>query len=110
MSASYSMESKPCAARSPMLSVTALARLESVQRLLTATLEERTSPRAPGRLRKIAVPMRKFVAFIGLLGVIYALAVQHGAFDHAVAPTQSAAAASRELPGSCDENLLAAAL
>jgi Protein of unknown function (DUF3465) len=97
------MESKTCGARGPLLSVTALARLESVQRLLTATLEERSLPHSSGRLRRLAAPMRKFVAFIGLLGVIYALALQHGAFDH------PAAAASADLPRSCDETSLAAA-
>jgi hypothetical protein len=34
--------------------------------------------------------LRKIVAFIGLLGVIYALALQHGLFDHAATPTQAA--------------------
>jgi hypothetical protein len=31
--------------------------------------------------------LRKVVAFIGLLGVIYALALQHGLFDRANAST-----------------------
>ncbi len=31
--------------------------------------------------------LRKVVAFIGLLGVIYALALQHGLFDRADAAT-----------------------
>jgi hypothetical protein len=57
--------------------------------------------------------MRKFIAFVGLLGVIYALALQHGAFDKAAGPTESAAAAvvepSPDLPRSCDENTLAVA-
>jgi Protein of unknown function (DUF3465) len=34
--------------------------------------------------------LRKLIAFIGLLGVVYALALQHGLFDHAAAPTQAA--------------------
>jgi hypothetical protein len=50
--------------------------------------------------------MRKFVAFVGLLGVIYALAMQHGAF-RAAAPTQAAEAAS--VQQTCDGNALAAA-
>jgi hypothetical protein len=53
--------------------------------------------------------MRKFVAFIGLLGVIYALALQHGAFDHGLAPAQTAAAASVDLPRSCDGSSLVGA-
>jgi hypothetical protein len=34
--------------------------------------------------------LRKVVAFIGLLGVIYALALQHGVFDRADAATTPA--------------------
>jgi hypothetical protein len=44
--------------------------------------------------------LRKVVAFIGLLGVIYALAVQHGMFDRADAaaslPQAAASAASAQ--------------
>jgi hypothetical protein len=53
--------------------------------------------------------MRKLIAFVGLLGVIYALALQHGAFDRAAAPTQSEAQASPSSPERCDENTLASA-
>ena len=56
------------------------------------------------RLAYTAAPMRKVIAFVGLLGVVYALAVQHGAFDHAAEP---AVAASPELPVRCDETALA---
>lgn len=48
--------------------------------------------------------MRKVIAFVALLGVVYALALQHGAFDHAAEP---AVAASPELPLGCDDNALA---
>ncbi len=102
------MNSKPCAP-GPLLGMTALARLDSVQRLLTATLEGHSPRSARRQSRKLADSMRKFVAFLGLLAVIYALALQHGAFDHAIAPTQSAAAANADLPRSCDENTFAAA-
>jgi hypothetical protein len=109
MSANHRLQSKPCAAPGPLLSMTALARFDRLQRLLTATLEEQSARRAGGQLRRLPDRMRKFVAFLGLLGVIYALALQHGAFDHAVAPTESAVAANAELSHSCDENSLAAA-
>ena len=38
--------------------------------------------------------LRKVVAFIGLLGVIYALALQHGLFDRADAASPAALPAS----------------
>lgn len=50
--------------------------------------------------------MRKVIAFVGLLGVVYALALQHGFFDRAAAP---AIAAGAELPPRCDDNELASA-
>jgi hypothetical protein len=61
--------------------------------------------------------LRKLFAFIGLLGVIYALALQHGAFDHAAAPAQSQQAAADADTGTkpaggkqaCDEDALASA-
>jgi Protein of unknown function (DUF3465) len=53
--------------------------------------------------------MRKLIAFVGLLGVIYALALQHGAFDRAAAPTQAEAQASPHSTERCDENALASA-
>jgi hypothetical protein len=66
--------------------------------------------------------LRKLLAFLGLLGVIYALALQHGVFDHAaarvppeatVAPDSSVAAGSRSTqpPAAreCDGDTLAAA-
>jgi hypothetical protein len=52
--------------------------------------------------------MRKLIAFVGLLGVIYALALQHGAFNRATVP-ESAAAASPEVSQSCDGTALATA-
>lgn len=55
--------------------------------------------------------MRKLIAFVGLLGVIYALALQHGVFDRAAAPSPSDAVA-QDAPRpaqSCDDNALAAA-
>ena len=42
--------------------------------------------------------MRRLIAFLGLLGVVYALALQHGAFD------RTAAATEQETP--CDGNAL----
>jgi hypothetical protein len=54
--------------------------------------------------------MRKLIAFVGLLGVIYALALQHGAFDRGVAPTESAVAADAEPAAQdCDGSALASA-
>src|SRR5215470_15934892 len=59
--------------------------------------------------------MRKLIAFVGLVGVIYALAVQHGAFNRAAATTEipptisaSETAGTRARPA-CDESALAAA-
>jgi uncharacterized protein DUF3465 len=40
--------------------------------------------------------MKKLLAFIGLLGVCYALAVQHGVFDRKAAPNPVAAAAETQ--------------
>ena len=55
--------------------------------------------------------MRKLIAFIGLLGVIYGLALlRHGAFDRAAVPTESAAAADAQLAAQdCDGSALATA-
>jgi len=53
--------------------------------------------------------MRKLIAFVGLLGVIYALALQHGLFDHAAALTPSEAQASAPSAPRCDENALLSA-
>jgi hypothetical protein len=63
--------------------------------------------------------LKKPFAFLGLLGVIYALALQHGVFDHAAAASRPDAAAprsevvagSRSPPsaGDCDDNSLTAA-
>jgi hypothetical protein len=53
--------------------------------------------------------MRKIFAFIGLMGVVYALAVQHGAFDRLGAPQESAAAERSDLQPSCKEDALATA-
>ena len=57
--------------------------------------------------------MRKLIAFFGLLGVIYALALQHGVFDRAAVPTlPEAQAQTRADPHPaqrCDENTLASA-
>jgi hypothetical protein len=55
--------------------------------------------------------MRKLIAFLGLLGVIYALALQHGAFDRAAAPTLpvAQARADPQLAPRCDEDALASA-
>jgi hypothetical protein len=61
--------------------------------------------------------MRKFVAFVGLLGVIYALAVQHGVFDRAAAvaaattvvserAAPSTAEAVARSAGNCDNEAL----
>jgi hypothetical protein len=54
--------------------------------------------------------MRKIFAFVGLLGVIYALAVQHGAFGPVGAPAESAAAERSDLQPGCNEGALDAAL
>jgi hypothetical protein len=54
--------------------------------------------------------LRKVFAFIGLLGVIYALALQHGVFDHAATPTQAAeVASSARSPHDCSGDALVAA-
>jgi uncharacterized protein DUF3465 len=55
--------------------------------------------------------MRKLIAFVGLLGVIYALALQHGVFDRAAAPIASEAQAQADPHSTqrCDENTLASA-
>ena len=53
--------------------------------------------------------MRKVIAFLGLLAVIYALALQHGLFDRGEGSAGSAAAASLQQPGDCDGSALAAA-
>jgi hypothetical protein len=57
--------------------------------------------------------MRKLIAFVGLLGVIYALALQHGVFDRAAAPAlpeaQAQARADPYPAQRCDENTLASA-
>ena len=55
--------------------------------------------------------MRKLIAFLGLLGVIYALALQHGAFDRAAAPPLpvAQARADPQLAPRCDEDTLASA-
>jgi hypothetical protein len=52
--------------------------------------------------------MRKLIAFVGLLGVIYALALQHGLLDRTAAPTPSEAQAGQSSQ-QCDENTLTAA-
>jgi hypothetical protein len=55
--------------------------------------------------------MRKLIAFVGLLGVIYALALQHGVFDRAAAPSlsEAQAQAGQLSPQRCDDNALASA-
>jgi hypothetical protein len=53
--------------------------------------------------------MRKFVAFVGLLGVVYALALQHGVFEHLGSPAESVAAERTDVRTSCDDSALAAA-
>ena len=62
-------------------------------------------------MRTLASRMRKLIAFVGLLGVIYALALQHGAFDRAAAPgpSEALAQASQHSTEGCDENALGAA-
>ena len=52
--------------------------------------------------------MRKLIAFVGLLGVIYALALQHGVFDRAAAPAlpEAQAQAYPQSAPRCDENTL----
>jgi len=46
------------------------------------------------RISVAAILLRKILAFLGLLGVIYALALQHGVFDRAAAaPTPPEATA-----------------
>src|SRR5262249_54433929 len=54
-------------------------------------------------------PMRKLIAFVALLGVIYALALQHGVFDRAGGPTESAAAATLPVAQDCDGATLVSA-
>jgi hypothetical protein len=53
--------------------------------------------------------MRKLIAFVGLLAVIYALALQHGFFAHGEGAVESALAASPQQPGDCDGSELSAA-
>jgi Protein of unknown function (DUF3465) len=53
--------------------------------------------------------MRKLIAFVGLLGVIYALALQHGVFDRGAQSAESAVAASPQRLADCDESALAEA-
>jgi hypothetical protein len=55
--------------------------------------------------------MRKLIAFLGLLGVIYALALQHGAFNRTAAPIPSEAQAQgyAQAQPRCDENTLVTA-
>jgi hypothetical protein len=53
--------------------------------------------------------LRKLFAFVGLLGVIYALALQHGVFNHAPQPPPSAAPASPRPAQNCNEDALASA-
>lgn len=53
--------------------------------------------------------MRKLIAFVGLLGVICALALQHGVFDRAALPNPAEAKASPRSAQRCDENALVSA-
>lgn len=53
--------------------------------------------------------MRKPLAFVALLGVIYALALQHGAFDWTSNSSRSEAAASPNSAQHCDETALTSA-
>jgi hypothetical protein len=55
--------------------------------------------------------MRKLIAFVGLLGVIYALALQHGVLNRAAAPSlpEAQAQAIEPAPPGCDESTLASA-
>jgi len=53
--------------------------------------------------------MRKLIAFVGLLGVIYALALQHGVFDRAAVPSPSEDEASPRSAQGCDEDALVSA-
>jgi hypothetical protein len=87
--------------------------------LLLANSRQRQSKPCAGRVRisdplqltlcTLAPPMRKVIAFVGLLGVIYALALQHGAFDRAAALTESAATASARVLQDCDGSALTSA-
>ena len=52
--------------------------------------------------------MKKLIAFVGLLGVVYLLALQHGAFERTVVPGEAQAAAS-PLPAGCDDETLTSA-
>src|SRR4029077_5319476 len=65
----------------------------AVRRRRKATLEERSPPLPGQELRTLGSRMRKLIAFVGLLGVIYALALQHGVFNRAAAPSLSEAQA-----------------
>ena len=49
--------------------------------------------------------MRKLIAFVGLLAVIYALALQHGVFDRGPEPGQAVAAGAQRLED-CDGGAL----
>jgi hypothetical protein len=60
-------------------------------------------------LRTLAAPMRKLIAFVALLGVVYALALQHGAFDRGARPPESAVAADAHVSEDCGGGALASA-
>jgi len=54
--------------------------------------------------------MKKLIAFVGLLGVVYLLALQHGAFERTGTAGQSDAVAASPHPGDgCDEEALTSA-
>jgi Protein of unknown function (DUF3465) len=53
--------------------------------------------------------LKKLVAFVGLLGVIYALGLQHGFFDRGGGPAQLEAVAAAPPMQECDGNALATA-
>jgi hypothetical protein len=53
--------------------------------------------------------MRKLIAFVGLLGVVYALALQHGVFERASATPESLPPGGVQVAQACDDNALAAA-
>src|SRR6185369_10667637 len=83
----------------------------AARRRRKATLEERSPPLPGQELRKLESRMRKLIAFVGLLGVIYALALQHGVLNRGAAPSLAEAQAqpSEQAAPRCDERTLASA-
>jgi Protein of unknown function (DUF3465) len=86
----------------------ALCRSGRLHKRLIANAPDRVRPR-PGSRVAYHSAMKKILAFIGLLGVLYALAVQHGVFDRTGGPGASAFADASHASGACNDDTLATA-